>query len=155
MHHPFTFPSRHTLFYDLARELTPGGSHLFVSIPSAGPNGFEILIWPGSGNVRVCFGGLEQDFSTVSSARIWIERAMSQQCRLRIDFAGKRPYRWTLNFTGPDGSIIDTLMSGQPAFTGMFSKKWYVERQNNLSDYTPANTAIPFRMLDRAEGLIP
>lgn len=119
------------------------------SIPASGPNGFHILVWSDAIGVRACFGGLEQEFGSLASARKWIERAMTQDCSLQIDFAGKRPYRWTLTYTNPDGSGTDQLISGQGTFTGMFAKKWSATRRNIFSDYSTKQKTIPIHLLSR------
>lgn len=128
---------------------SPERTERSFAVPASGPNGFHILVWSDAMGVRACFGGLEQEFASTESARIWIERAMTEDCNLRIDFAGKRPYRWTLTYTKADGSHTDQLISGQGTIGGLFAKKWSVERRNRLADYSAQHKTIPVHLLGR------
>lgn len=128
---------------------SPARTERSFAVPASGPNGFHILVWSDAMGVRACFGGLEQEFASTESARIWIERAMTEDCNLRIDFAGKRPYRWTLTYTKADGSHTDQLISGQGTIGGLFAKKWSVERRNRLADYSAQHKTIPVHLLGR------
>ncbi|MEQ1694970.1 MAG: hypothetical protein ABL901_03930 [Hyphomicrobiaceae bacterium] len=133
---------------DAARQPVSGQqAERFFAIPASNANGFDILVWPDADSVRVCFGGLDQKFDTNHGARIWIERAMTSDCSLRIDFAGKRPYRWSLTYTNPDGSEPDQLIAGQGSITGLFAKKWSAERRNAQSDYNAKHRTIPVHLL--------
>lgn len=132
-----------------ANRLVPPAIERFFAIPASGPNGFDILVWSDNDSVSVCFGGLEQKFNTTQGARIWIDRAMTQDCTLRIDHAGKRPYRWTLTYNNPDRSERDQLISGQGSIIGLFAKKWSSERRNDFANYEAKHKTIPIHLLGR------
>ena len=102
-------------------------------IPASGPRGFEIRVWWSAGGINVCFGGLEQDFESFDGAAVWVRRAMSDDHRLRIDFFGRRPYRWTLEPIAAESGTGERLVYGHPMLTAPFRKKSSVYRQNTGS----------------------
>lgn len=110
-------------------ERVSGEGRETVSIPATGPDGFAIVLWYDVHGIRACFGGLEQDFDTLQGATAWIERAVSGEYRLRIDFVGKRPVKWTLERAdgAPDG---DQLSFGYVVLFAAFMKRRTVYLQN-------------------------
>ena len=112
----------------------PGTDHnstpSLITIRASDLNGFEIYVWSDENGIRVCFGGLEQEFETPESAFLWVRRAMSPDCRLRIDYSNKRPYRWVLDYLTPDDVRHDQLSFGHGAGRSPFQKRWSEYRQN-------------------------
>ena len=86
--------------------------HGQVMIPASGPDGFDIHLTDNGSGATGDFGGLVQDFSSFDEALNWAERAVLEDYRLRIDFAGANPWRWTLEKLVRDGGVIDIFSSG-------------------------------------------
>lgn len=84
-----------------------------AAIAPAHPGGFETSIHACGGTYSISIGGLVQDFDTLDEAVTWAARAQQPDRRLRIDYAGRHPVRWTLERLKPDGTIEEELVSGR------------------------------------------
>ena len=110
-----------------------GGSALSrdqVIIPASGTNGFDIYVHRTAHGASADFGGLSQDFSTFDEALNWAERAVLEDYRLRIDYAGANPWRWTLEKLVRDGGVIDIFSSGYIVLFRSLRKQSVMYRQN-------------------------
>ncbi|HEX4892528.1 MAG TPA: hypothetical protein VFV47_04520 [Hyphomicrobiaceae bacterium] len=67
-----------------------------LSIPAPGPSGFGMSLYADPYGIHAGFGGLEQEFTSVQEAMVWVRRAMSPSYRLHIVVVGKRAAEWTL-----------------------------------------------------------
>ena len=83
-----------------------------VAFPRAGPIGYDILLTHDGGQTIGDFGGLIQDFASFEEALNWVERAFEENYRLRIDFAGDRPFRWTLEKVLATGGFVEMFAAG-------------------------------------------
>lgn len=121
----------------IVRALSLGGAVLDgrITIPSAGPSGFDILISREYGAATGDFGGMVQEFHSVDEALNWAERCHRESYRLRIDRAGARPYQWTLEKVLPNGGHIDVMASGH---TMLFRAL-----QSKSVEYRANATALP------------
>lgn len=89
----------------------PTSAHNQLTIPAPTPDGFDIDIVSDRRGVHVSFGGLDQDFDRPGEALEWVRRAMSREYQLRVDFAGSRAYRRTLEYVVDGGDPIPVLSS--------------------------------------------
>lgn len=85
-----------------------------ILIPRTGANGFDILLWRCGSEVTGDFGGLVEDFSDLDEALNWAERCHNEEYRLRVEFAGRRPFRWALERMLPNGGLIRIFEVGYP-----------------------------------------
>lgn len=85
-----------------------------AKIAASHPGGFETSIHTSDGCYSISIGGLVQDFETLEEALHWAARAQRPDRRLRIDFAGRHPVRWTLEHITPEGTVEAELVSGRP-----------------------------------------
>ena len=101
-----------------------------ITIPASRTQGFDVVISKGATGVRVCFGGLEQDFDTVRDAAVWVDRALTGDYQLCVVFCGKRPFRWTLERRWTPDSA-PRLAFGYPLLAASFRKTSTVVRYNS------------------------
>ena len=101
------------------------------AIPATTPDGFDIVAFCDRKGARVCFGGLECDFEDTEEAAEWVKRALSERFRLRIDFVGKRPFRWALEELQPGGAVREWLVSGYTVLRRSLRKRRTIYRQNH------------------------
>ena len=116
-----------------ARVRRLGGSTLSqdqVIIPASGSNGFDIHLHRTAHGASADFGGLFQDFGTFDEAFNWAERAFLSDYRLRIDYAGASPWRWTFEKLVRDGGVIEIFSSGHLVLFGSLRKRSVVYRKN-------------------------
>ena len=101
-----------------------------VIVPASGPGGFEIELLQTPDGATADFGGLTQDFSSFGEALNWAERAVLEDYRLRIDYAGRNPWRWTLEKMVRDGGVIEVFTSGTLLLFPWFRPRSTTFRQN-------------------------
>lgn len=101
-----------------------------LSIPAFHVDGFDIDVHFDQDIIRASFGGLQQEFATVSGAITWVERALSNSYRLHTVIIGGRPREWRLEPVdgNPDGDC--TLTSGVPAFFASLRSRHFHVSQN-------------------------
>jgi hypothetical protein len=88
---------------------TPDG---YLLAPGTGADGFDVLVFKNGTHFTICFDGLEERVSTGSEVIDWITRVHDAGFRLRTDFVGEQPRRWTLEQNDGDGHWQPVLGSG-------------------------------------------
>jgi tetratricopeptide (TPR) repeat protein len=83
-----------------------------LSMPACGPDGFDILVFHTGGSFVICLDGLEEHLASDDDVIEWAMRAQSADFRLRTDFAGNRPCRWSLEQRQANGAWHTVLASG-------------------------------------------
>lgn len=110
----------------LTRVRRLGGAQIcadLIRIPRPHAGGFDIELWCCDHRVTGDFGGLVQDFGDVDEALTWAERCRFETHRLRIDYAGNRPYRWALEKVLPNGGYVEILAAGHNLLLGRLLPK--------------------------------
>ncbi len=102
-----------------------------ITIRSMSPDGFDITLYSLEDRVIAWFGGLDCEFSSLAEAAEWVCRARSPDYRLRIDYIGNDPIRWTLEHVPRDGAPRDALASGYPVLFPAFRRKRSEYRHNS------------------------
>lgn len=92
----------------------------YLSVAASGPDGFEILVLESSAGFILCFGGLEEHVASDRDVVDWVTRANNSNFRLRTDFAGSKPCRWSLERLEPQGAWVPVLETGH---AGWFQSK--------------------------------
>lgn len=101
-----------------------------LTIPARVPEGFDIAASFDGGSVKVAFGGLEQDFSSVPAAFQWIGRALSGNWQLRTVLAGDLPHEWWLEPVAADADPRDVLASGEVRLRSLWKARSEVVQRN-------------------------
>ena len=111
---------------------------MVASIPSMSSLGFDIDIRADERGISASFGGLNQEFSRISSAMVWVRRALSWQYHLRIVCIGGLAREWRLEpvalVLGSDHGPADCLASGYPVLMRRWRKTSVNYRSNRLLD---------------------
>jgi hypothetical protein len=115
---------------------------MVASIPSTSPNGFDIDIRADESGISASFGGLNHEFDLISSAMVWVRRALSRQYQLRIVCFGGLAREWYLEPVGRDqqthqGNSLDSsksLAAGHPVLMRRWRKTSVNYRRNRLLD---------------------
>ena len=114
------------------RRQVQNGGPLFLCIPSMNANGFDIEATFYDDSVHANFGGLEQEFESISGAMHWVRRALSSDYRLRIEMHGNRPYEWFLEPTHPNTyHAHDSLAFGVNGIFSRFQRRTMCHLQNH------------------------
>lgn len=101
--------------------------------PARVATGFDIHMQWTQHNVTADFGGLVQDFGSVDEALSWAEGTFTEDYRLRTDFIGRRPWRWTLEKITSEGSIVTICSSGQAVWFSAWGRPSTEYRSNFIS----------------------
>ncbi len=67
-----------------------------ITIRAQGPEGFDVSLEVASDGYRVSFEGWHEEFSSEAEALNCLAFGLSTACRLRTDYRGDFPYRWTV-----------------------------------------------------------
>ena len=76
-----------------------------ISIPAAGPDGFEVGLVAGEGHYDVYFNGWHEEFEDAKSALALFLSGLSGECRLKEVRRGGRPHFWTVEKCEVDGWV--------------------------------------------------
>jgi tetratricopeptide (TPR) repeat protein len=98
-----------------------------LNVPATGPDGFEILIIRSGPGFLLCIGGLEEHVSSDQDAIEWAARAQSSEYRLKTDYAGTVPRRWSLERLQRDGAWQTVLASGHVG--------WFQSKRHSKTEY--------------------
>jgi hypothetical protein len=101
-----------------------------ITVQPSTANGFAVALTEGSGEWIVAFDGWHEHFEFEDEALRCFGFGLSDLCRLRIDYRGAAPYRWTLQ-AKTDGIWREDSTTGLLWFP--FWRRWRVEyRQNDV-----------------------
>lgn len=105
-----------------------------ITIDPASPEGFSVWLTEAGDELVVGFEGWHEHFTSEEDALNCLAFGLGDQCRLRIDYCGDFPYRWTAEARAGTGWQADST-------TGVFfAPFWRGKRttyhQNHL---IPAN----------------
>jgi hypothetical protein len=94
------------------------------------PDGFEVRLDVRSGTFTVSFEGWHEEFESEDEALNCFAFGLSSACRLRIDFRGRFPYRWTVESL-QDGQWVADSTTGLLIFP-FWRRRRTEHRQNHL-----------------------
>ncbi len=103
-----------------------------LSIPAQGPDGFDIEVTIDGEHIRASFGGLVQEFASVSHAFQWVTRALSSAYRLRIGTLDGLPHEWRLEPVNAGAGATEVLASGSVRLSALWKMQSVLWRQNRL-----------------------
>ena len=112
-----------------------------IEFPRQRPEGFDILLWHSEAKTTGDFGGLIQDFAGLDEALSWTQRCLCENYRLRVDRAGRRPYRWALEKVLPNGGYVEIFVSGHDLFFSRLLPRSARYVANGASAHSPV--ALP------------
>jgi hypothetical protein len=115
---------------------------MVTSIPAMSVRGFDIDIRFDESGISASFGGLNQEFSEMSSAMVWVRRALSRQYQLRVVCIGGLAREWCLEPVaqyqgfgqGSSHGSPECLTSGYPVLMRRWRKTSVNYRRNRLLD---------------------
>jgi hypothetical protein len=87
----------------------PGDKQL--TIYAKDESGFDISVIDEGFEVTVYFGGWHQHFDTMEEAIQCVGFGLSDECRIKVERRGAKPYRWTLEYRDGDDWKFDGLTS--------------------------------------------
>lgn len=79
-----------------------------ITIDPANPEGFSVWLTEDGDEIVVGFEGWHEHFASEEDALNCFAFGMGDQCRLRIDFRGDFPYRWTAEARAEAGWQADS-----------------------------------------------
>jgi hypothetical protein len=116
------------------------GWHL--SVPPGGPGGFAIDLVHQDREFRGEFGELREEFSDISHALLWIDRAISNTYQLRTTVFPSGSRHFTLEPKAADTALDKTLSYGEITFVGLWFG-WLLNRFTTATTVIKTNEFIP------------
>ena len=103
------------------------GQTITVDPPST--HGFAVSLTEGASEWVVSFDGWHEHFASEDEAVNCFAFGLSDQCRLRVDYRGSFPHRWTVETRAGDGWLEDST-TGMLLFP--FWRRRRVEYRQNV-----------------------
>lgn len=67
-----------------------------ITIHAPGPEGFDVSLATSPGGYTVAFDGWHEEFTSEADALDCVAFGLSVACRLRVEYRGGTPCRWTV-----------------------------------------------------------
>jgi hypothetical protein len=101
-----------------------------VVVEPANVDGFAVELSEHAGGYTVSFEGWREEFESEEAALNCFAFGLSDQCRLKIDYRGSFPYRWSVEGANGDGWKLDST-TGLLLFP-FWRRRRTVYRQNRV-----------------------
>jgi hypothetical protein len=101
-----------------------------VTVEPADADGFAVGLLERDGGCTVSFEGWHEEFESEEAALNCFAFGLSDQCRLKIDYRGSFPYRWSVEEANGDGWTLDST-TGLLLFP-FWRRRHTVYRQNHV-----------------------
>lgn len=109
------------------------GDDRSLVVPSHAPEGFDVALFVDAQGIRGTFGGLMQEFDSITTAMRWVRRALSSSYRLRLLSVAGAVREWRLEPAyARVTSVGDVLEGGHASWLSWFRRKTVDYRQNSL-----------------------
>ena len=79
-----------------------------VTVEPADADGFAVGLSERDGGYTVSCEGWHEEFESEEAALNCFAFGLSDQCRLKIDYRGSFPYRWSVEAANGDGWTLDS-----------------------------------------------
>jgi hypothetical protein len=79
-----------------------------IAVEPTSPDGFAVWLSERDGGYTVSFDGWHEEFESEEAALNCFAFGLSDKCRLKIEYRGDFPYRWSVEGANGDGWVTDS-----------------------------------------------